>query len=152
MPEVQPYTTLISVGARRGSTIPAHRPLGLASNFWQMSPLMQLLPINDKKRGESTYDCVDSSGTVPSNIVIELPSGTRGETRCFDRTLSPLSRHSPINDHYMRTPFTAISSVLQASRWQKRSSQYKDDHVQQTKGAQTMESRRGQTAYNFSAT
>ena len=99
-----------------------------------MSPLMQLLPINDKKRGESTYDCVDSSGTVPSNIVIELPSGTRGETRCFDRTLSPLSRHSPINDHYMRTPFTAISSVLQASRWQKRSSQYKDDHIQPKKG------------------
>ena len=90
--------------------------------------------INDKGRGEFTYDCVDGSGTVPENLFTELPSGTREKTRYFDGTLSPRSQHSSIKDHYMRTPFTAISSVPEASRWQKRSSQYKDDHVQQKKG------------------
>jgi len=90
--------------------------------------------INDKGRGVFTYHCVNGSGTGPSNLVTELPSGTREETKYIDGGLSPLSQHSPINDHHMRTPFTAIPSVPQASRWQKRSSQYKDDHVQQKKG------------------
>lgn len=37
-------------------------------------------------------------------------------------------------DCHMNTPFTAVSSIIKMSRWQERSSCYKNDHIQQKKG------------------
>jgi len=34
----------------------------------------------------------------------------------------------------MKTPFMAVSSIPKVSRWQQRSSQYKEGHIQQKKG------------------
>lgn len=52
----------------------------------------------------------------------------------FDGTFSHSLQLSYVDDHHMSTPFTAVGSVSLASRWQKRSSQYKEDHLQQKKG------------------
>lgn len=67
-----------------------------------------------------------------SDSVTEPLSRNPQDTRDIHRNLDIPSQHS-FDDYHMHTPFTVVSSIPKVSRWQKRSSRYKDDHVKQKK-------------------
>jgi len=91
-------------------------------------------PANADRCGELTNDCSRGNDPVPPVIVTGPLSETPEEQRCFHGNNEIATQHSFGYDYHMNTPFTAVSSIIKMSRWQKRSSYYKNDHVQQKKG------------------
>lgn len=81
-----------------------------------------------------TMECLSDSGARPSDLVDETPSDTPEETRWFYGNPKIDPEFSSGDEYHMKTPFTAVSSIPEVSRWQQRSSRYKKSHIQQKKG------------------
>jgi len=90
--------------------------------------------IDVDKSGNFSLEYVRDDGTVSPIIVAEPLSERPDKPRCFDEYDGIATQYSSDHDYHMDTPFTAVPSIIKTSRWQKRSSYYKSDHVQQKKG------------------
>ena len=90
--------------------------------------------IDVDKSGNFSLEYVRDDGTVSPIIVAEPLSERPDKPRCFDEYDGIATQYSSDHDYRMHTPFTAVPSANNMSRWQKRSSHYKSDHVEQKKG------------------
>ena len=84
--------------------------------------------------GRASNDRFRDNDPVPPVIVTGPLSENPEELRCFHGNYDIAPQQSSDHEYHMNTPFTTISSMFKMSRWQKRSSCYKNDHVQQKKG------------------
>jgi hypothetical protein len=91
-------------------------------------------PADADRCGELADDCFRDNDSVPPVIVVGPLSENPEESRCFHGNYEIAPQRSSVHEYHMNTPFTTISSIIKMSRWQKRSSCYKNDHVQQKKG------------------
>jgi len=91
-------------------------------------------PADADRFGELAHDYFRDNDSVLPVIGIGPLSENPEESRCFHGNYKIAPQHSSDYEYHMNTPFTTISSVIKVSRWQKRSSCHKSDHVQQKKG------------------
>lgn len=91
-------------------------------------------PADADRCGELANDCFRDNDPVPPVIVTGPLSENPKELRCFHGNYEIAPQQSSDHEYHMNAPFTTISSIIRMSRWQKRSSCYKNDHVQQKKG------------------
>jgi len=92
-------------------------------------------PADADRCRELANDCLrDDNDPVLPVIGIGPLSENPEESRCFHGDYEIAPQQSSNHEYHMNTPFTTISSIIKMSRWQKRSSCYKNDHVQQKKG------------------
>ena len=115
---------------RHASTYSPRPSLGLLTDL----QVNAASPADADRCGELANDCLRNNDPVPPIIVTGPLSESPEEPRCFHGTYGIATRHSSDYECHMNTPFTTISSIIKISRWQKRSSCYMTDHVQQKKG------------------
>ena len=112
------------------STSPPWLSLGFLSDL----QVNAASPADADRWGELANDCFRDNDPVPPVIVTGPLSENPEEPRCFHGNYEIAPQQSSDHEYHMNTPFTTISSITKMSRWQKRSSCYKNDHVQQKKG------------------
>jgi hypothetical protein len=112
------------------SISPTRPSLGFLSDF-QVNPAS---PADADRWGELANDCVRDNDPVPPVIGTGPLSENPEEPRCFHGNYEIAPQQSSDHGYHMNTPFTTISSIVKMSQWQKSSSCYKNDHVQQKKG------------------
>jgi len=91
-------------------------------------------PADAARWGELANDCFRDNDPVPPVIVAGPLSENPEEPRLFHGNYEITPPQSSDHEYHMNTPLTTISPIIKMSRWQKRSSCYKSDHVQQKKG------------------
>jgi hypothetical protein len=91
-------------------------------------------PADAERCGELANDCFRDNDPVPPVTVVGPLSENPEEPRCFHGNYEIAPQQSSDHEYHMNTPFTTISPIIKMSRWRKRSSCYKNDHVQQKKG------------------
>jgi len=72
---------------------------------------------------------VRDDGAALSDLIAESLSEVPEETRCPHGDVEITIQHSSGHEYYVNTPFTALASNSKGSRWQERSSYYKNNHV-----------------------
>ena len=101
--------------------------------FWANLCTRAASPIDVDTSGNFLLDYGADNGAVSPVIVIEPLNENPEKPRGFEGNAEIATRSSN-HDYRMYTPFTAVPSATNVSRWQNRSSHYKTDHVQQKKG------------------
>jgi hypothetical protein len=112
------------------TTSPPRPSLGFLSDL----PVNAASPADADRWGELADDCFRDNDPAPPVIVTGPLSENPEEPSCFHGNYEIAPQQSSDHEYHMNTPFTTISSIIKMSRWQKRSSCYKNDHVQQKKG------------------
>lgn len=102
--------------------------------FWANLCTRAASPIDVDTSGKCLLDYGGDNGAVSPVIVIEPLSENPEKPRGFEGNAEIATHRSSNDDYRMHTPFTAVPSATNMSRWQKRSSHYKSNHVQQKKG------------------
>lgn len=102
--------------------------------FWANLCARAASPIDVDTSGKCLLDYGGDNGAVSPVIIIEPLSEHPEKPRDVEGNAEIATQRSFYRGYRMCTPFTAVPSATNMSRWQNRSSHYKNNHVQQKKG------------------